>query len=72
LNLTAVGATQSGHLAAYPFGTSTGTSALNFSSGKARSNNGTLGVGTNGGLTVKVSMPSGSVHLVVDVFGYFL
>jgi hypothetical protein len=30
-----------------------------------------LGVGANGGLTVKVSMPSGSVHLVVDVFGYF-
>jgi hypothetical protein len=34
-------------------------------------NNAVIGVGTDGGVAVKCSMPAGSTHFVLDVTGYF-
>jgi CSLREA domain-containing protein len=75
LNVTAVGPTHDGHLRLYPAGTEAPlASALNFAAGRARANTMLLPLGVTSLVTVRVDMPPGStgtVHLVLDVFGYF-
>ena len=46
-------------------------SALNWSAGRTRGNNAVIQLGASGDVTVHPDMPSGSVHLIVDVYGYF-
>jgi CSLREA domain-containing protein len=74
LNVTAVGPTHDGNLRLYPAGTEAPlASALNFAAGRARANNMLLPLGVTSLVTVRVDMPAGSpgsVHLVLDVFGY--
>jgi hypothetical protein len=73
INLTVVAA-GSGNLVAYAGGSSIpGTSAISFSNGQVRANNAVLplSIDGQGTLAVQASLLSGSVHLIVDVNGYF-
>lgn len=47
------------------------TSALNYSAGRIRAGNGVFMLGTGRAVTVRCNQPSGTVHIVVDVSGYF-
>jgi hypothetical protein len=46
-------------------------SALNWSAGRTRGNNAVIQLGGAGDVTVHPDMPGGTVHLIVDVYGYF-
>ncbi len=72
-NLTVVAPSGGGHLTAFAWGAPVpGTSTLSFNAGKVRANNAIVGLGVGGKLAVAASLPpSGSTHLVVDLFGYF-
>jgi Tol biopolymer transport system component len=76
LNLTVTGGTGSGHLILFPGGTvAPGTSAINFSAGATRANNAILSLRTDGTLSVKPFVSgagdNGTVHVLLDVAGYF-
>jgi hypothetical protein len=71
-NLTVTAATAGGHIRVYPGGVPRpGTSTLNFAAGQTRANNGAVSLGGGGGLTVYSAQASGSVHVILDVSGYF-
>jgi hypothetical protein len=74
LNVTAVNAPAAGNLRLFP-GDATAplASALNFSAGQTRGNNAVVMLASSGSGTIAVrSTTAGqSVHVVVDVFGYF-
>jgi len=71
-NLTATAATVGGHVRVYPAGTPRpGTSSLNFAAGQTRANNGILSLGAAGDLAFFSGQASGSVHIILDVSGYF-
>jgi ELWxxDGT repeat protein len=71
-NLTVVGATAGGHLVAWPAGTAMpATSTMNFSTGQVRANNAILPLAASG-LDVRPTLSGGgTVHLILDVVGYF-
>jgi hypothetical protein len=72
--LTAVQPTANGNLRLYPAGaTAPLSSSINFSSGQTRANNATAAVGVGGAISVQcdLSLPTGSTHFVLDVYGYF-
>lgn len=75
LNITAVDPTGSGHLSFWPANLSQpGTSVVNFPAGRNRANSAILGLATDGwgDLAVRPFVAgNGSVHLIVDVNGYF-
>jgi Calx-beta domain-containing protein len=71
-NLTAVQATDPGHLKVYPAGgTVPNASAINFSAGKTRANVGIYGLGAGGAVVVQSGQAAGSTHFILDVYGYF-
>ncbi len=74
LNLTAVGAPGPGHLRLYP-GNATPplVASVNFSAGQTRANNAIVMLASSGSGTFAVMSvsPSGAIHVVVDVNGYF-
>lgn len=75
VNVTVVEPTGSGYLAAYPgYLEPTGTSTINFQAGSVRANNAILPLALNGTGTLAV-IPSvaggGTVHLILDVSGWF-
>jgi hypothetical protein len=72
-NVTDVAATDDGYLQLYsPDGGQPVTSVVNFSAGQVRSNNAVLSLTKDGTgrMTVRPGLP-GTVHMVVDVSGYF-
>jgi hypothetical protein len=72
LNLTATGATAAGNVVLFPAGTfPPSSSTLNYAAGATRANNAIVGLGPSAGLRVRSNQASGSVHLVLDVNGYF-
>lgn len=75
INVTVTAPTAPGHLSFTPGGCpiTPGTSTINFPAGKTRANLAILPLATNGtgGLTVFPALPSGNVHLILDVTGYF-
>ena len=72
LNATVTGSTQAGALRIFPAGIGTPlASIVNYSAGQTRANNGVVGLGASGALTVRVDQVGGSVHLIIDVVGYF-
>lgn len=72
LNVTAVGATQPGNLVLFPAGQTVPlTSVINYAAGQTRANNATVGLGPNAGLGLHVSQGGGTVHVLVDVVGYW-
>jgi Calx-beta domain len=72
INVTAVDATTSGHLRVFPAGTPRPTSStLNFVAGKTRANNAVVPLGSGAALAIYSAQAAGSVHVVVDVNGWF-
>ncbi|HET9229282.1 MAG TPA: hypothetical protein VFR31_21565, partial [Thermoanaerobaculia bacterium] len=71
-NVTVVSPGSGGHLTIRPGGTPTvQTSVISFPAGRTRSNNALIELGPAGDFLVFAGIPSGSVHLIVDVTGYF-
>ena len=72
LNVTVVSASAGGHLRLYASGAPRpGASSINYAAGQTRANNAVLSLGANGALVVYVGQPGGTVHVVLDVNGYF-
>jgi hypothetical protein len=72
LNVTVVSPSASGHLRLYASGTPRSTaSSINYASAQTRANNAVASLGADGALMVYVSQPSGTVHVFLDVNGYF-
>ncbi|KJY46554.1 hypothetical protein VR46_08460, partial [Streptomyces sp. NRRL S-444] len=70
LNLTGTGATENGHVIAYPDPAKRpATSNLNVEPGKDKSNQAIVPVGPNGTITLYTN--TGSTHLVLDAVGYY-
>jgi hypothetical protein len=73
LNLTVTGAAAAGDLRLYPGDSSApSTSAINYGAGQTRANNAVAAVGQDGigSLTLRCDS-AGTVHLILDVNGYF-
>ena len=75
-NITSVASTGVGNLRLYPGdGTVPPTSALNFGAGQTRANNGVFPLAGNGNGTLAILATvggSGTVHVVLDVTGFFV
>ncbi len=72
LNITVVGATNRGTLHMTQGCAPTIASVLSFNAGQTRANNTVLPLGASGQITVQAEIPGGgSVHLLIDVNGYF-
>jgi hypothetical protein len=72
VNVTAVAASGDGYLTVYPAGPPPLTSTLNFLAGQTRASNAVVGLSPTGTLAVSPLVTGGgTVHLVVDVSGYF-
>ena len=75
MNVTAVSPTDLGDLRVFKAGPLVpSASVLNFSSGQTRANNTIVSLGEGGGITVQNDMvpgSGGSVHVLIDVLGYF-
>ena len=72
LNLTVTGPTAAGNLRLYPASQAVpSTSTLNYSSGQTRANNAIVGLSPAGALAVRCAQAAGSVHVILDVTGYF-
>jgi len=72
LNVTITQPTAAGDLRIVPAGGSLPlVSTLNWRPGQTRANNAIALLGTGGAITVHVDQSSGTVHLVVDVVGYY-
>src|SRR5262249_45544051 len=73
VNVTVVGPTAAGNLRLYPGGgPDPGTSTINFGPGQVRTNNAILSLAWDGKGTIGVHNASaGTVHMVLDVVGYF-
>ena len=74
-NVTITQANASGNLVFYPANQSVpGTNTVSFSAGQTRANNATLALGGDGAADLRV-LPTiaggGSVHVILDVSGYF-
>jgi hypothetical protein len=66
------GPTTTGHLRLFPAGGAEPlASALNYTAGLTRANNAIVGLGGAGEIAVRVGQGSGTVHVIVDVNGYF-
>ncbi|MGA7992077.1 MAG: DUF1800 domain-containing protein [Thermoanaerobaculia bacterium] len=73
LNVTVTGGSSSGLITIYPSGvTRPSASSINWGTGQTRANNVSARLGSNGALSVFSSHPSGIVHLIMDVSGYFV
>ncbi|HQQ77436.1 MAG TPA: hypothetical protein PLB01_08770, partial [Thermoanaerobaculia bacterium] len=72
-NVTVTGSTAAGAVRVGPAGTTPSLDTVAFRAGQTRANNAVLGLfGTPAGsVTVSTTIPSGTVHLVVDVTGYW-
>ena len=72
LNVTATEATAQGHLTFYEAGTAPPeTISIAYRAGQTRGNNAIVGLDPLGRLTVKCNQSSGTVHVILDVSGYF-
>jgi hypothetical protein len=71
LNVTVVQPTATGNLTLYPSDTAPpASSTINFQPGLNRANNAVIGLSEAGAIAVKANT-SGTVHLILDVNGYF-
>jgi hypothetical protein len=72
LNVTVVSPSAGGHLRLFASDAPRpGSSSINYATGQTRANNAVVSLGADGTLTVYVNQPSGTVHVVIDVNGYF-
>lgn len=74
-NITVVGSTGAGHLTLYPGDIAIpGTSTLNFTAGQVRANNAVAALAQDGTATLGLYAfveGTGTVHVILDVVGYF-
>ncbi len=70
INIAVTQPTSDGFLQLYPVGSSTITSAINFRAGQTRANNAIVPLGSAGDFTLFGNL-SGSVHVIIDIYGYF-
>jgi hypothetical protein len=72
VNITVTGPTAAGDLRIHPGGTPLPpASAINYRAGQTRANNAVLPLSRFGELAVYTSQASGTVHVIIDVNGYF-
>jgi len=74
LNVTVTQPTAAGHVTLFPGNfAAPSTSTLNFSGGQTRANNLVLSLATDGDgdISAQATNPGGTVHLIIDVNGYF-
>jgi hypothetical protein len=72
VNITVTQPTDAGYLVIVPTTLGVGeTSAINFGAGQTRANNAIVTLGTDGVVAVRCGMPTGGVHFILDVVGYF-
>ena len=72
VNVTVTEPTAGGFLVLYPVGGAAPlASTINFQPGQTRANNAEATLGAAGDLVVRAGMPSGGVHVLLDVTGYF-
>jgi hypothetical protein len=72
LNVTVLAPSTTGFLVFYPTGYARpGSSTINFRAAKTRANNAVVPLGDSGSINVDTSAGGSSVHVVIDVFGYF-
>lgn len=72
VNATVTGPTSGGFLTIYPAGSPVPpTSTINFAAGQTRANNAVLALGPAGDITAASGQPSGTVHFILDVTGFF-
>jgi hypothetical protein len=72
VNVTVAQATAAGNLRLYPTGVPLpGSSSVNYAAGQTRANNGVYAISSSGQLSVYTMQPSGTVHLILDVVGWF-
>ena len=72
LNVTVTQPTTVGNVRLFPGGTpSPQASSLNYAASATRANNAIVALGSAGDLTALASQAGGSVHLILDVNGYF-
>ena len=72
INVTATGATAGGSLRISAAGTPLlNASTINYSAGRTRANNGSYKLGSGGGLIVRAEQAGGTIHLILDVAGYY-
>jgi hypothetical protein len=71
-NFTVTEPTAAGHLQIVPGAMGLPlVSTANYDSGQTRANNGIVALGPSGDILVHVGQASGTVHLIIDVSGYF-
>lgn len=71
-NVTVVSPSQDGSLTLAPGDVeNTNASTISFRASRTRGNNGIVSLGGAGSLAMKSSLTSGSVHVIIDVNGYF-
>ena len=72
VNVTVTQPTTVGHLSiSSPYAFSPNASTLNYRAGQTRANNALVSLGAGGEIRVFCAQPSGTVHVIVDVSGYF-
>ena len=72
LNVTVPAASDPGHVTLYPAETPpAATSVINYRTGQTRANSAILPLGAGVNLTAECAQPGGTVHLILDVTGYF-
>jgi hypothetical protein len=72
INIAVTLSTAGGDLRIFPAGTPLPlVSAINYNAGKTRANNAIAPLGASGDMTVHCDQPSGTVHVIVDIDGYF-
>lgn len=71
INVTATQPASPGHVRVFAEGAPPPASTLNFGAGQTRANNAIIPISSDGDVRVLTVLPSGSVHLILDVFGYF-
>jgi hypothetical protein len=73
INIAVTGATASGHVRLFPAGQAVpAVSAINYSAGQTRANNAIIQLNASGALAAFIGQAAGTtVHLIIDVNGYF-
>jgi hypothetical protein len=72
VNITVTGATTAGDLRVYPYGTPRpNISTINYRAGLARANNAVITLGGEEQFTIWCDQSSGTVHVIVDLQGFF-
>ncbi|HEY7512387.1 MAG TPA: glycoside hydrolase family 44 protein [Vicinamibacteria bacterium] len=71
LNVAVTAPSTAGNLGLAPAGAAATTSSLNYAAGQTRGNNAVIMVGASAGLSVRPNQASGTVHVILDVNGYF-